>query len=268
MNERTHFFIKIFLSHFIPERVTFLVGENWVETRTDCYFEPSSSDHSSTYFSSWLGCSTVGHWGPKALCLPLALTSASCPPLTWTVCALSYNIVWHPPASAVLPLIYKRCISWRLGRGSIYNTWPQGTVSSGLCPLRWKWVYCFVPEAAHSRNANGIMNFFLPAAHESRFMYGPHHKTTLYHTLTQWYVRQIPSYPASSVSSDRYTYTNCTTMTRKPGKHFVGHTEQLNSCFDLIKSYQQCTPWSPPREIEPAITEPKLYHWATGSYRT
>ena len=24
-------------------------------------------------------CSTVGHWGPKALCLPLALTSASCP---------------------------------------------------------------------------------------------------------------------------------------------------------------------------------------------
>ena len=24
-------------------------------------------DHSSTSFSSWLGCSTVGHWGPKAI---------------------------------------------------------------------------------------------------------------------------------------------------------------------------------------------------------
>ena len=25
----------------------------------------SSSDHSSTFFEFWLGCSTVGHWGPK-----------------------------------------------------------------------------------------------------------------------------------------------------------------------------------------------------------
>ena len=39
------------------------------------------------------GCSTVGHWGPKALCLPLALTSASCLQLTQTVCAPGYIIV-------------------------------------------------------------------------------------------------------------------------------------------------------------------------------
>ena len=56
-----------------------------LETGTDCYILiPSSSDHSSTSFASWLGCSTVGHWGPKALCLPLALNSASCPQLTPT----------------------------------------------------------------------------------------------------------------------------------------------------------------------------------------
>ena len=30
MNERTHFFIKIYLSHFILERVMFLVCERWV----------------------------------------------------------------------------------------------------------------------------------------------------------------------------------------------------------------------------------------------
>ena len=55
MNERIHIFIKIYLSHFIFERVNFLLCERWVETRTDCYFDPSSSDHNSTSFSSWLG---------------------------------------------------------------------------------------------------------------------------------------------------------------------------------------------------------------------
>ena len=85
MNERTHFFIKIYLSHFILERVIFLVCERWVETRTDCYFDPKFFfDHSSTSFSPWLSCSTVGHRGPKALCLPLTLNLASCLQLTPT----------------------------------------------------------------------------------------------------------------------------------------------------------------------------------------
>ena len=49
-----------------------------LETGTDCYIlTPSSSDHSSSSFAFWLGWSTVGHWGPKALRLPLALNSAS-----------------------------------------------------------------------------------------------------------------------------------------------------------------------------------------------
>ena len=55
MKERTHLFIKIYLSHFIPERVD--VGCVW--------------DHSSTSSSFCLGLlnSTVGHWGPQALSL-------------------------------------------------------------------------------------------------------------------------------------------------------------------------------------------------------
>ena len=99
----------------------FLVCESWVETRTDCYIDPSSSrDHSSTSFSSWLRCSTVGHWGPKALCLPLALTSAFCLHLTLT--ALSTWLYYCPPASAVLPIIYTGAsLNWRLGQGSIYK---------------------------------------------------------------------------------------------------------------------------------------------------
>ena len=66
MNERTHFFIKIYLSHFILERIDVSVlCERWVETGTDCYIDPTSAlDHStlcylqestSTSSSSWLG---------------------------------------------------------------------------------------------------------------------------------------------------------------------------------------------------------------------
>ena len=61
MNERTHFFIKIYLSHFILERVMLCVRDE-LETETDCYIDPKFFfDHSSTSFSSWLGCSTEGH---------------------------------------------------------------------------------------------------------------------------------------------------------------------------------------------------------------
>ena len=48
-NERTkHFFIKMYLSHFILERVDVsVVCERWVETGTDCYIDPTSAlEHS------------------------------------------------------------------------------------------------------------------------------------------------------------------------------------------------------------------------------
>ena len=88
-----------------------LVVRGELETGTDCYILTQSFFyHSSTSFASWLGCSTVGHWGPKALCLPLALNSASCPQLTPTATrtrtdslkssvAPGYIIFWHLPAS-------------------------------------------------------------------------------------------------------------------------------------------------------------------------
>ena len=116
MNERTHFFIKIYLSHFILERFDVgCVGEmSWRRGQT-AMLTPSSSDHSSTSFSSRLGCSTVGHWGPIALCLPLALTSASCLQLTQSVCVLVILLF----RIHLLPLFFHylhRSISWLTAR--------------------------------------------------------------------------------------------------------------------------------------------------------
>ena len=67
MNERTHFFLEICLLHFIRKGWCGLCVRGELETETDCYLmtQGSSHDHSSTSSSSWLGCSTVDHWGPK-----------------------------------------------------------------------------------------------------------------------------------------------------------------------------------------------------------
>ena len=155
MNKRTHFFIKIYLSLFILERVDVgCVWEvSWRRGQTAISIQ-SSSDYSSTSFASWLGCSSVGHWGPQAV-----LTLATCPQLTPTASgtrtdwpkpsvAPGYIIVLRPPAScgrthlpnstmstgqgdipmsstgctcfAFPPLIYTGAsLDWRLGQGSI-----------------------------------------------------------------------------------------------------------------------------------------------------
>ena len=76
-NERTHFFIKIYLSHFIWKGWCWLCVRGELETGTDI-LTPSSSDHSSTSFAFWLGCSTRGHWGPK--------------PSVWSW----FSFCWHP----------------------------------------------------------------------------------------------------------------------------------------------------------------------------
>ena len=74
------------------------------------------------------GWSTVGHWGPKALCLPLALNSASGSNCNWNWPKLSvapgYIIFSRPPASAVPLLIYTGVsLDWWLSWGSIYNVY-------------------------------------------------------------------------------------------------------------------------------------------------
>ena len=87
-----------------------------------------------------LGWSTMGHRGPKALCLELVLTSSPCLLLSQTVRAPGYIIFWHPPASAVLLIIHTAAsLDWRLGQGSIHNNHPilifqNSTFSPRLSP--------------------------------------------------------------------------------------------------------------------------------------
>ena len=96
------------MSHFI--RKCWLCLRDESETGKDCYIlTQSSSDHSSTFSAFWLGCSTVGHWGPQALSLQadshagiLSPTDSNCNCNgNWLKPSLApgYIIFWLPPAS-------------------------------------------------------------------------------------------------------------------------------------------------------------------------
>ena len=110
-NERTNTLLykNIPLTPYSLKGCCFLCERGKLETGTDSYIlTQSSSDHSSTSFSSWLGCSTVGHWGPKPSVWswfslrgnPISnCNSNSNSKWLKPSVAPGYIIVWRPPAS-------------------------------------------------------------------------------------------------------------------------------------------------------------------------
>ena len=75
-NEHTS--LSKYISHTLFSKgLMWVVCERWAGDGDRLLYWPCS-----TFFSSSLGCSTVVHREPKALCLPLALNSASCLQLT------------------------------------------------------------------------------------------------------------------------------------------------------------------------------------------
>ena len=106
-DERTHFFRKIYLSHFIRKGCERVVCEKWIGDWTDCnILTPSSSGHSSTS-SSFCLAAQPGVLRAQALCWELVLTASNCNSntncnwlqLTDLSVAPGYIIVWRPWAS-------------------------------------------------------------------------------------------------------------------------------------------------------------------------
>ena len=133
-NERTNTLLykDISLTPYSRKGWYWLCVRGELETGTDCYIlTQSSSDHSITSSSSWLGLLNRGSLraaSPQSC--KLILTLASCPPTdsnsNWNwpkpSVAPGYIILSRTSASAVPPLIYTGAsLDWRLGRGSIYN---------------------------------------------------------------------------------------------------------------------------------------------------
>ena len=138
MNERTHFFIKVYLSHFILERVD--VGCVWeVSWRRLLHIDPISSDHSSTSLSSWLWLLNRGSQRTQS---PLSVASSHFGILSPT------DSNWPKPS---VPWLYycltstcfrcssaylHRCISWLTARSRVNMFHEEFTLK--LCKSLWR----------------------------------------------------------------------------------------------------------------------------------
>ena len=137
MNERTHFFIKKYTSHILFERIDVSCEWEviWRWTQTATYWPQSSSrDHSSTSSSSWLGCSIVGHWGPK--------------PSVWSRFSLRHLISnWNCNSNSNW-LTQAVCGTW-LYNFLAYASAPNSTMSTGQgdIPTSSTGCTCFRPSA-------------------------------------------------------------------------------------------------------------------------
>ena len=145
MNERTHFFRKIYLSHFIRKGCERVVCERWVRDWTDCNIvAPCSSNYNSTSFwFCWAAQPGGGSWGPNPSAgswFSLPRTATRTPTnwfqLTRTVCGTElYNcltsiFLWASHLHRIQPVHMSRLyldifdrmhlfLYWRLGRRSI-----------------------------------------------------------------------------------------------------------------------------------------------------
>ena len=146
-NERTNTLLykKIYLSHFILERVDVsCVWEVGGDKDGLLFWPSSSSDHSSTSSSSWLGCSTVVHWGPKALCQPLALNSESYLQLTRTASdTWSYNCLASTCFRCSSTYLHW-CISWLTARSRVNMLQDEENIDRGNQKHgKNQWIYIF-----------------------------------------------------------------------------------------------------------------------------
>ena len=129
MNEWTHFFMKIYLSHFILERVDVgCVWEvSWRRGQTATYW-PKVLLIIAAHLShlGWVAQpgSLRAQSPPSATGSQFSILSPTDSNWNWPKPSVAhgYIIVLCPPASTVPPLIYTGAsLDWQLGWGSVYN---------------------------------------------------------------------------------------------------------------------------------------------------
>ena len=127
INEWTHFFTKIYNSHTLFSKgLMSVVCERWVETRTDCYIDPSSSlDHSSSSSASWLGLLNRGTLGPQPSVCKLVLTLAFLSPIDSTAADTCVYSFITPTCFRSSSVYLHRCISWLTARSRVNIIFTQ-----------------------------------------------------------------------------------------------------------------------------------------------
>ena len=121
MNERTHFFIKIYLTLYSQKDWCFLcVSGEWRQGRT-IILTQRSSNHSSTSSSSWLGLLNRGSlWAQSPLSAAdsqFSILSPTCSNCNWLKPSVSWLYFCLTPTCFCCSSAYlHRCISWLTAR--------------------------------------------------------------------------------------------------------------------------------------------------------
>ena len=135
MNERTHFFIKMCISHTLFSKGLMFLWcvrdgwRHWLTAILTNFFSwslqavLSSRTHLALLPHLGWGCLTGCRWGPQPSVCKIALTLAFLSPMAKRP-PTSANIISLRSLAYASSFTYlHRCISdWRLGQGSIYNT--------------------------------------------------------------------------------------------------------------------------------------------------
>ena len=129
MNERTLFFKKIYLSHFILERVDVgCVWEViWRQGQTATHWPKVLLTIAVLLPHLGWGCSTVGHWGLQALSLHAVSHAGILSPnwlqlqleLTQAVCGTCLYNCLSPTCFRCSSAYLHRCISWLTARSRV-----------------------------------------------------------------------------------------------------------------------------------------------------
>ena len=140
-DERTHFFRKMYLSHFIRKGCKRVMCERWVGDWTNCnILTPPSSFALAALLSRSAGLLNQGSWEPIALCWVLVLSTASY--LQLTDSKLQTN--WTSCHTGLYHCLAPTCFLWALHLHRIQPIHSQGYTlisSTGCtCSLINSWV--------------------------------------------------------------------------------------------------------------------------------
>ena len=138
-NQRTNTLLykNISLTFYSRKGWCWLRVRGELATETDCYIlTQSSSNHGSTSFPFWLGCSILGHWGPKPSVwswfslrwnpISNSLQTGTDPSRLWHLVIFLFDVYLLPLFSAYL----HRCISWLTARSKVnIQHWPNVVVA-------------------------------------------------------------------------------------------------------------------------------------------
>ena len=118
-NERTHFFIKIYITHTLFSMFLWCVRDEWRQGKTTILTQPFLLTIAALLPHLGWGCSTEGHWGPHPSVCKLALTLAFLSPTNSTAAGTSLYTFITPTCFCFFFRLFTQVHLWLTARSRV-----------------------------------------------------------------------------------------------------------------------------------------------------